>query len=44
MACVRMFGNALVIKGALMEASTVEADLLKLKRYLLSIDEQAAGP
>ena len=42
MACVRMFGNALDIKGALMEASTVEDDLLKLKRDLLSIDEQAA--
>ena len=37
-------GNALDIKGALMEASTVEDDLLKLKRDLLSIDEQAAEP
>ena len=44
MAYVRMFGNALDIKGALMEASTVENDLLKLKRDLRSIDEQAAEP
>ena len=46
MACVQMFGDALdtMVKVALMEASTVENDLLKLKRDLLIIDEQAARP
>lgn len=39
-----MFDDALDNKFALMEASTVENDLLKLKRDLLITDKQAARP
>ena len=39
---MQMFGDALDTKFALMEASTVDDDLLKLKTDLLNINEQAA--
>ena len=39
---MQMFGDALDTKFALMEASTVDDDLLKLKTDLLAIDENIA--
>jgi hypothetical protein len=39
---MQMFGDALDTQFALMEASTVDDDLLKLKTDLLNINEQAA--
>ncbi len=39
---MQMFGDALDTKFALMEASTVDDDLLRLKTDLLNINEQAA--
>ena len=39
---MQMLGDALDTKFALMEASTVDDDLLKLKTDLLNINEQAA--
>ena len=39
---MQMFGDTLGAKFALMEAGTVEDDLLKLKTDLLSIDDSIA--